>query len=674
VRSIAIVHDFIQLEFPNIYLADPVARKEFLKNLEVLSDYDRFVSNSEFTSSELQKILGIAPRQCYVSGVAVRESVIGHGAPPSSEELYCLVMGGGDSRKNVELPIKAHARSALLRDANVHLKIVGHYTDSARSALRALHLDEGGLPHRLHFIEGVDDTDLAILYQNALVTVCPSRAEGFSIPLVEANANGCPVIISTCDAQTELMPVPQYQFDPDDVDRVTTLLEGFLDPLASDRAMDQQGRFWTNFEAAAVQERFWAALYAQSCEPNVLDGADDLRVGAPYVGRNVKPRLAIASPVPPDHSGVADYTMATMTGLAKYADLDLYTETKGRIPNRCFSKIRELSAEPYLKRSYDGVISVLGNSHLHLGPFKLLLDYGGAAIAHDARMLHFYVVLLGDDRAKAVASRELGRPVTSEEIQGWIANQRSMPILFLSEILEAAQPTFLHSPTTKEIVTEIYGRETIHLPFAAYRVQPVEFTGPQGRTRARELLGYLENERLLICLGDLVGDKALEECLWTAKLLDGWGVPVRLAFVGNSHPHTIASLRSTADMLGLGNKIRFSEGAVDERTYQAYLAAADAAIQLRTYGFGGLSGAMLDGICVGLPTVANAHLAEAMESPSYVATIPDGLSPVLAAERLLEIFDSPVREDFEDERRAFLQAHSVEAYAKRLLSGMGLSE
>jgi thioredoxin-like negative regulator of GroEL len=45
----------------------------------------------------------------------------------------------------------------------------------------------------------------------------------------------------------------------------------------------------------------------------------------------------------------------------------------------------------------------------------------------------------------------------------------------------------------------------------------------------------------------------------------------------------------------------------------------------------------------------------------------------LAAEKLLEIFDRDRRADYEEERKTFLEAHSVEAYAKRLMNGMGFA-
>ena len=665
VRTVAIVYDFIPLDHPDRYLADPTARREYLECLGALSDYQRFVSISEYSDRRLREVLGVSPLQCAVSGVAVRDSVISRaygGEPPAN---YCLAVLGGDPRKNAELAIVAHARSGWLRDAGVGLKIVGHYAPETQAALQDLHRAESGDAGRLEFIHGISDGDLGALYRDALVTICPSRSEGFSIPVVEANANGCPVIVSDCPAHVELMPLPDYQFDPDDTARATRLIEMLAGPNARDDALARQGDFWSRFETTAVQERFWQFLL------------NDKRAGegvqAPFVSRNARPKIAVASPMPPDTSGIADFTAATMGALAKRADVDIYTETRRPVRNRLYAGIHPLSPEPYIRRTHDGLVSVIGNSHFHTETLQLLLSYGGACIAHDARMVHFYASELGVERTTAIASHELGRPVPWSEVETWLANQRRMPILFLSEILESASTTFVHSPVTKALVTDIYKADTVHLPFAIYRTLSPEFDGPAGRRRARDFLGYDDKVKLLITLGDLVEDKAIPECIWTAAMLVEWGVPVRLVLVGRVHPTVEAYLWSLIDTLGLRNNIHITGSMVDERTYQAYLAAADAALQFRTYGFGGLSGAMLDEISVGLPVIANAHLADAMEAPGYVARVPDGLSPVLAAEQAAAIFERGDRSRYEDERRAFVTAHSVTVYADRLLEGLDLA-
>jgi hypothetical protein len=57
------------------------------------------------------------------------------------------------------------------------------------------------------------------------------------------------------------------------------------------------------------------------------------------------------------------------------------------------------------------------------------------------------------------------------------------------------------------------------------------------------------------------------------------------------------------------------------------------AVQLRTYGLGGLSGALLDCAAGGLPSATNESLlAAAIGVPDYVRSIADAVSPLLLAE------------------------------------------
>ncbi len=76
----------------------------------------------------------------------------------------------------------------------------------------------------------------------------------------------------------------------------------------------------------------------------------------------------------------------------------------------------------------------------------------------------------------------------------------------------------------------------------------------------------------------------------------------------------MTNLRSICADAGLVDRIRFvgatERDFVPETVYQAYLQAADLGIQLRTFGFGSVSGALIDCIAAGLPTVANDDLAD----------------------------------------------------------------
>jgi len=99
-------------------------------------------------------------------------------------------------------------------------------------------------------------------------------------------------------------------------------------------------------------------------------------------------------------------------------------------------------------------------------------------------MINFYAVLHGPERAAAIASRELGRTVSWPEVENWLHNQRKLPTLFLSEILETASPTIVHSKVTQNIIQKIYNKQTQYIPFSVYRRFPKDFLTPMCRPRS----------------------------------------------------------------------------------------------------------------------------------------------------------------------------------------------
>jgi putative transposase len=101
--------------------------------------------------------------------------------------------------------------------------------------------------------------------------------------------------------------------------------------------------------------------------------------------------------------------------------------------------------------------------------------------------------------------------------------------------------------------------------------------------------------------------------------------------------------------------------------YQVRASLNYAAVQLRTYDFGQPSASLADYISAGIFGVATCSLAETCDAPSYVARIPDHISPLLIAERLAEIWDRRVsRSETAEERIAHCEQHSFEYYAMRL--------
>ncbi|MDX8524477.1 glycosyltransferase [Mesorhizobium sp. MSK_1335] len=666
ILKLAVVYDFIPLMKPERYLPTASSRLDYHTQLVWLSRYDHFFPISQHTSDELRRILNVNPRHITNTGAPIGsafERIDTSKQPARLSEHYVLVCGGAEPRKNVECPILAHARSRELQDAGVQLVVTGNYPPGWQAGLRDLYRGNGGKAELLIFPGFVDEDELVSIYRGARCVVVAAEMEGFSMPVVEAMAAGSPVIASSIPAHKELVGREDLMFPPGDVENVGRKVEAFVrDPGKRAEIIRDQSTRWQRYRADKIAGEFWA---------KVSDLVAHRRPKHSGVLRGTRPRIAFLSPMPPDQSGVADYSAATIKELGKLADVHVFSKHPPVATPEGAASARQITALPCLSSGFDRVIGVIGNSHFHLEVFHLLERYGGACIEHDNRLLGFYRILMGSARARALAERELGRPVMEEEIGSWLQDESRLKATFLGEVAEWASPMFVHSRVTAQIVQERFSKAAIYLPFSIYRQWQIDPTDRGLKLAARTRLGIDQQEFAVISLGLVHSNKAVEECIWAVDLLRSWKIPAKLYFIGGFADDE-CRFRNLVSYLDLADHVSFSSGFVGEAQYRDYLLAADAAVQLRTHFFGGLSGALLDCIAVGLPTVTNEDLAMAMEGPPYLSSVPDHPSPVLVAESLAEISRKGAdRSQFDEARRDYSEVHSFENYARKLYEGLG---
>jgi glycosyltransferase involved in cell wall biosynthesis len=652
--SATIIYDFIPYDMPGHYLNDPAERLNYQICLSWLAEYEAFRPISRFSSERLRSICNVPNDRIFTTGVAVRDQVIVANRPNSISNTILLAVGA-DTRKNYDAAIKAHARSKAFQLGNTILIVSGISNASLIGHCRALHESEGGNPNLITFLVNVSDQVLGEAYASARVTVCPSRIEGFSIPVIEANANGCPVIISKCAAQKELIPFAEDQFEPDDILGITHLLERFcLDDSHRRSAISRQTDIWRKFTETAVATRFWDSLTSVTHD----------KPSAPAVNSGRRPKVLIDTPLPPTPSGVADCSYAFLEEFALHVDCYVATDTAlPRMPTGCTPVGRSSKAQ-YASGRYDRLLSVIGNSEFHFNTFQNLLELGAASILHDARMIDFYCACFGPDRCIDLASSELKRKVQNRELAQWLFDQSKLPTLFLSEAVRSSKPAIVHSGVTQDLIKRLYGVEVKRLPFPVYRKVADDLRSKTNRQAARART-EIPGDRFLICtFGSIADQKAYREIIEAFALLRPNEINAHLHFVGTGTADVLKALNDVVRGLDLSDRVTFEPTFIAEERYQLFLSAADVAIQLRKYGLGGLSGSLLDCIAAGIPSVANAHLAAAMESPSYVKPLPDDLSPRDIAEALTDVRKSdPLTSD---ERKEFLAAHSTRQYCKLL--------
>lgn len=657
----AIVYDFIPHDLPQQYLSSQKTRISYTTCLIWLRRFDHFFPISQYTSRRLQELLNVDSRRCTVTGVSVRESLLPPNGTTTVPDSFVLVVGGGDPRKNPEVAIAAHGGSSRLAAAGIRLLIAGAYPEDMQQSLRHVHNRAGGRAELLQFLPKLSDEELRGCYAAAVCTIAPSRIEGFSIPIVEATANGCPVLASSCSAQAELLEDPKDLFDPDNSAALRRRLEAVaLDPAERERMRVRQADTWRRFTEKDVGDRFWEAMLRLGSAPR------------PAVLRGNRPRIAFLSPLPPAPSGVADYSFASLGPLSARADVEVFSDTPGaRVPQGA-QFAGETTALAHLHPRFDAVVSVIGNSHFHRREFDLLMRYGSAAIAHDARMLDFYRFLLSEERALTAASNELGRTVDRDLLDKWCNDPGTLEALFLKEIAQASNPMIVHSPVTKDFVEKNYNLTCSLLPFVPYRRFDRQEISPDARAAVRRKLGIPDEQLVVVSFGIVHPVKALNECLWAMEMLLSWRFPVQLVLAGHATRSIAKAFLREVRFIGLEKHVTMFDKPLTDPEYREWLVAADVALQLRTYQLGGLSGAILDCTAAALPTVANAHLADACQAPSYVRRVPDAISAVLVAEAIAAIVAEGLhlRRPW-TELQALLEARNFDVYADGLLAAVG---
>lgn len=661
--GVAVIYDFIPLDWPG-YFPALSHRMDYLSKVVRLKGLDLFFPISHYSARRLMDLLAVPESRVTVTGAAVRaalyEACAARTPPPGDVETpYFLTVGGGDRRKNTEVAIRAVRRLNLVRSTPVELRVVGHYGPDYAAELRQLAREGPGFRF-LQFCPGVSDGELTGLYTRAVATIAPSHIEGFSLPIVEAALCGSPVIASSCAAQMELVGNPDATFPSDRDDILAERLERVMDDRSFRAALvREQADLAPRYHEQAVAERFWTRL-ARDSHARFGNG------NAPAVGRAVKPALAVLSPYPPDASGIARFTERTFEAAAGSFQIDLYSDApRPLLTHGACRDAGRIGPAALLGKNYDAVIAVLGNSHFHTPIFELFERYGGPCILHDSRLTHIYHRRLGAEGFQAFASRLLGRAVSSGEVEVWLQD-KDLPSLFVEPVLERARPLIVHTHQFQALLKERYGAHASVATFPPNLSFPRDEIRPRAREEVRRSLG-LATDRFVVATFGYVGvSKGVFACIVALEILRSWGIPAELYFVGD--PAGLeGALNHVAVQYGVRDHVHWDTGFVEDARYRNFMAAADAAIQLRSYGFGQPSAALADCISAGLPAVASNELALSCDAPPYIERVPDHTSPLLVAEGLARIWErSRDREAHEEQRQEYLRQHSFAVYARRL--------
>lgn len=559
---------------------------------------------------------------------------------------FLLMVGAADGRKNDRRLVEAYAALPAQVRAAHQLVIVG---STRESLLRSIMEAAGTDPSALVLLPSVPDEDLPVLYSLCAASIMPSEHEGFGLPALEAMSCGAAVLASNTTSLPEVVGIEEALFDPYNVQSISErLLRVLTDEPWRQKLAEHGLKRSKDFGWDASAQLAWDALeIIHDCRTIQQSTVTYPKAGPAGTMPGRKPTLACATPLPPEETGIADYSRELLPDLARHYDITLVTRT-GVTSDAVLAALFPIIDKATFDRTaqnFDRILYQVGNSQFHLNTVTHLLPrHPGMVVLHDAFLnnIPFLTFLETGDRDRL--ARDLfashGWPAVKalDEEPPYAASHRfpcSLPVF------RNALGVIQHSAHARDLAVQYLGPKAaehvtlIPLGRAATRWTP--------RAEARQALHIPENVALCCTFGIVAGTKK------PLDVLDGWyrgigNVPgARLAYVGGIGADIRNALMVRARELHLDpSQLIFTDRTSDDE-YGLWLSAADFAVQLRCLTRGETSRAIADCFAAGVPVIANAH-GSAAELPSdLLVLLPDDADPVMIGKAVRALWDDPAR-------------------------------
>jgi len=177
----------------------------------------RIITVSHFSKETIEKHLNIPASKITVAYNAIEKEYWRSYAirPNPYPWPYILTVGSLEPRKNM---VRLIAAFNQINDRNLHLVIAGRGSSkifAKKSTIKQ---------KKIIFTGYLNDEKLANLYANAVCLCYPSLYEGFGLPPLEAQALGCPVIVSNQASLPEVFLDSAIYCNPNKIESIVDKL------------------------------------------------------------------------------------------------------------------------------------------------------------------------------------------------------------------------------------------------------------------------------------------------------------------------------------------------------------------------------------------------------------------------------------------------------------------
>ncbi|MEA2704843.1 MAG: hypothetical protein QOD63_2788 [Actinomycetota bacterium] len=521
---------------------------------------------------------------------------------------FVLTVSSTHHSKNAETLLRAYALLDEPLRVKFPLVFCCHLDDAGRALVWSL-AEDLGIADDVIVTDMVTDLELAALYNAATVVVHPSRYEGFGLPVLEAMRCGTPVITTTASSLPEVGGDAAALVDPEDA---AAMAGAMADVLADPDRREEMARAGLVNAGRFTGEALGRATLASYDRTVAAAAAAEAK---PDAGRL---RLAVWAPLPPEQTGIADYTVELLAGLTRRADVEVFVN-EGFLPDvDLMARYRVHEHHAFERRrkqvGFDAVIYQVGGSFFHWYMHEAMEKYPGIVDLHElswSHLLYAYSELHGDVEG---FRDELAEMEGDLALRCFDAIEEGPPSLrqefldtypMLGRIVAASPALVVHYDGARREIEDRY-------PGARVRTVVMgvadPYTGPAWRdcALARRSLGLPTGAYVIGVFGILHQTKRVEAVLEALPALLSENPGAVVLVVGRAHdPRYLSMLADMARQLGVERSVRFL-GEVDRRVFDGALVACDVVVNLRESTVTHLSATLMRAMAAGKPVVTSA--------------------------------------------------------------------
>lgn len=600
-RTVAICYDIIPYLFPERYLQTEKKKKWYMECVKVLEWVDRILVISQSVKDDLIRCLGLSADKIEVIWGAPDPQF--RQIPIAADEKarllekfaidspFIMCTGGNDWRKNLDglitaygrLPKELHRQYQLVIVCKLNKATVNLFTDLAEK------LGVGG---RVVLTNFVTDEELLQLYNLAALMAFPSKYEGFGLPVVEAWACGTPVLTSRNSSLGQIAGDAAVLVDPESVESVTeglrrALQETDLEQLTK-KGQERLGLFQWEHVADETVKAFEKVGAAGRTEGEAEE-------------TNCRRLIAFFTPLPPQQSGISDYSLDILWAISRYFDVDVFIDEGYEIAcdlPACVHVFPHTAYESMAGRYYRTVFQ-MGNSEYHFYMWPYVRKHGGVLVLHDFNMhtcvrykiFQTYREILREDFDEAKTEAFLGT------LQG--DTQKLFELEINGFLTKYADSIIVHSAEAKSKLLKRNIGLRVHQIYHYAKIEALP-----DPLEAKKALGIPENTLLLAAFGHVSGTKRELQILQAFARLARSNAKAQLVFVGKLSPALEKSFWNRVKDLGIQDRVRVT-GYTEIDTFLRYIDATDICLNLRHPYVGETSGSLMRILAKGKCVIVN---------------------------------------------------------------------